>query len=357
MAMSDSAFLDAGQYEFLHAVVTRACGLTGGYSAALCLVDSARQQLHVAVGSGPLADKVGQVAPTRELSRHLLAAMDTITCGDCENGCCPFIDSRAAHHHLAAPVRVAGSVRGVLCTTTSPTAVPSDRCPPLIGTLAGLAASALAHQDVCDLAQYLGALAVRQQLAADMHDGVAQTLAYLHMQLDQILDEITDNEVAHWRLARVQALLGDATRELRTTIGALQCPAAEACALGEALHTAIGEFDPGTVRVRPGGERAISRAAAEEVRRVVHEAVANAVRHGRARHVDVGYRVTGHELAITVTDDGCGFDPQRLRADGTTHLGLGTMRLRAAALGGTVEISSRPGGGTRIVLRFPVPPT
>lgn len=353
--MIDAAPLDARQYDFLHALVTRACGLTGGYSAALCLVDSARQQLHVAVGSGPLADKVGRSAPTRELNRHLLAAMDAITCRDCEKRCCPFIDSRAAHHHLAAPVRVAGSVRGILCTTTSPTTVRSDRCPPLIGTLAGLAASALAHQDVCDLAQYLGALAVRQQLAADMHDGVAQTLAYLHMQLDQILDEITDNQVVHRRLARVQALLGDATQELRTSIDALQCPADEACALDEVLRAAIAEFDPGTVRVRPGGERTISRTAAEEVRRVVHEAVANAVRHGRARHVDVGYRVAGHKLEMTVTDDGCGFDPQRPRADGTTHLGLSTMRLRATALGGTVEISSRPGGGTRIVLRYPVP--
>lgn len=355
--MTNSSPLDAGQYEFLQAVVTQARGLTGGYSAALCLVDSARQELHVAVGSGPLADKVGRAAPTRALNRHLATAMDTVTCRDCGNGCCPFIDPRAAHHHLAAPVRVAGSVRGILCTTTSPTTVPSGRYPPLIGTLAGLAASALARQGLCDLAQNLGALAARQQLAADVHDGVAQTLAYLHMQLDQILDEITNNQAAHRRLGQVQAVLRDAALELRTTIDTLQCPADEACALDEILHAAIGEFDRGTVRVRSGDGRNISRTAAEEVRRVVHEAVANAVRHGRARHVDVGYRVVGHELEITVADDGCGFDQQRSRADGTTHLGLSTMRLRAAALGGIVEISSRPGRGTRIVLRYPVPPT
>lgn len=283
--------------------------------------------------------------------------MDTITCRDCENTCCPFIDSRAAHHHLAAPVRVGDSLRGVLCTITRPTTVPSGRYPPLIGTLARLAASALAHQDVCDLAQYLGALAVRQKLAADVHDGVAQTLACLHMQLDEILDEITDNQAAHQRLARVQALLSDATQELRTTIDTLQYPADEACALDEVLRAAIAEFDPGSVQVRHGDKLIISRTSAEEVRRVVHEAVANAVRHGRALHVDVGYRVVGHELEIPVTDDGCGFDPLRSRADGTTQLGLSTMRLRAAALGGTVEISSRPGGGTRILLRCPVPPT
>jgi len=354
--MTDPNPVDAEQYKFLAAVVARACDLAGGHSAALCLVDPARQQLRVAVGVGPLADKVGRAAPARELNRHLLAAMDTITCRDCESTCCPFIDPRAAHYHLAAPVRVAGSVRGILCTTTSPTTVPSGRYPPLIGTLAGLAASALAHQDVCDLAQCLGALAARQQLAADVHDGVAQTLAYLHMKLGQILDEITDNKAAHQRLAQVHALLSDATRELRATIDALQRPADEACALDEVLRAAIAEFDPGSVRVCHGDKHTINRTAAEEVRRVVHEAVANAVRHGRAQHVDVGYRVVGHELEIPVTDDGDGFDPQRPRADGMTHLGLSTMRLRAAALGGTVEISSRLGGGTRILLRCPVPP-
>jgi signal transduction histidine kinase len=88
--------------------------------------------------------------------------------------------------------------------------------------------------------------------------------------------------------------------------------------------------------------------------RIVQEAVANAVRHASAATIVIGLRsVRGSRLQIEVVDDGTGFDPRKSDGDG---LGLQGMRERAAAIGGTLSLDSRPGLGTRMRLLLPLLP-
>ena len=83
--------------------------------------------------------------------------------------------------------------------------------------------------------------------------------------------------------------------------------------------------------------------------RIVREAVANAARHGGARHVDLG--LDGPEpLVLRIGDDGHGFDLEDLNGAG---FGLTSMGERAAQLGGTLHIDSAPGAGTRIEIVLP----
>jgi signal transduction histidine kinase len=89
-----------------------------------------------------------------------------------------------------------------------------------------------------------------------------------------------------------------------------------------------------------------------EVLRIAHEALHNAVRHAAAHHVVVDLDGRGPTLKVEVVDDGAGFDPDdpELRSH---HLGLTSMEERARELGGTLELQSAHGEGTRVSLEVP----
>lgn len=91
--------------------------------------------------------------------------------------------------------------------------------------------------------------------------------------------------------------------------------------------------------------------AKEAVYRIAQEALHNTVKHARAGRVKVGMVCSPGMLALEVSDDGVGFD---LDEDFPGHLGLRSMRERAARLGGTIELESSPGAGTRVRARIPV---
>jgi signal transduction histidine kinase len=87
-----------------------------------------------------------------------------------------------------------------------------------------------------------------------------------------------------------------------------------------------------------------------ELLRVLQEALTNARRHSRARNVEVGLRTEGEAVLAGVIDDGRGFDSASAR----TGVGLSAMRERVEALGGTIEVGSRPGEGTNVTVRVPL---
>src|SRR5581483_12455688 len=87
---------------------------------------------------------------------------------------------------------------------------------------------------------------------------------------------------------------------------------------------------------------------------VAREALSNVVRHAGARAAAVELERSGDLLVLSVRDDGDGFDPAAgVRSGGD---GLRNMKARARALGGRVEIASRPGRGTRVRLEVPLAP-
>ena len=106
-----------------------------------------------------------------------------------------------------------------------------------------------------------------------------------------------------------------------------------------------------TLGVSEGVPQEIPKEVCKDVLLVVREALANARRHSAARRVRVALDATDEEIRVEVSDDGAGFDP-RQSAEG---VGLSAMRERSAALGGKLEVSSEPGKGTTVRLRFPQP--
>jgi signal transduction histidine kinase len=86
--------------------------------------------------------------------------------------------------------------------------------------------------------------------------------------------------------------------------------------------------------------------------RILQESLTNVARHAQAKHVKICLALSSSLLTLEVSDDGIGFPPERL--EGTKSLGLVGMRERALACGGTLSISSQPGGGTTVLLHVPL---
>jgi signal transduction histidine kinase len=89
--------------------------------------------------------------------------------------------------------------------------------------------------------------------------------------------------------------------------------------------------------------------------RMVQEALTNVGRHARATDVAIEMQTAGGELVLTVRDNGVGFPAGALQHEG--RFGLLGMRERTVALGGRLEVDNPPGGGGRITIRLPLPPT
>jgi signal transduction histidine kinase len=99
-----------------------------------------------------------------------------------------------------------------------------------------------------------------------------------------------------------------------------------------------------------GEEPSVSMDTKHALYRIAQEALHNTIKHARARRIVVGLREEADSVTLEVADDGAGFDPAATFAG---HLGLHTMRERAASARGSLEINSAPWKGTRIRARVP----
>jgi signal transduction histidine kinase len=89
--------------------------------------------------------------------------------------------------------------------------------------------------------------------------------------------------------------------------------------------------------------------------RIAQEAVTNALKHAKARRIDVKLHRDPHKLHLRIVDDGRGFDQQGAFSSRGGHFGLIGMRERAERMGGELRLSSHPGEGTELEVTVPVP--
>ena len=199
----------------------------------------------------------------------------------------------------------------------------------------------------------------RRKLALDLHDGVGQTLAALVYTLDA--SEATlwagsnaPSPLARTAIHRAQELAAIALEDTRDV--AYRLRPARFVEIGllagiEQLAKAMGAHVHVDVRAdlaRPG---LLDPQVEIDVYRVVQEALTNAVRHSRAKQIDVAVTSNDGRLVIAVQDNGVGF-PGEPRSAG---LGIAGMRERAHVIDGALRVESRPGVGTTVTLEVPIP--
>ncbi len=198
----------------------------------------------------------------------------------------------------------------------------------------------------------------RQMMAAEVHDSVAQSLAFVKMRLPLLEDAISTQDVTRARqyCEDVRAAVTQAHSSLRSVLVHLRSPM-DPAGLVHALDVTAQTF-----RRSSGAELdfvnemsglKFSPEQETQVFHIVQEALTNVSRHARARHARLHLApLNDGLLQVVVEDDGAGLPPTT--ADGGAHYGLEIMLERARRLGGTLQIGPRDGGGTRVQLRFSV---
>ncbi len=227
----------------------------------------------------------------------------------------------------------------------------------LLRILAAHAALALGNARLYERSRELTLAGERARIAHDLHDAVSQKLFSLRLTA-KAAAKLVDRDPARARaeLAEVARLAAEAADELRAVVGELRPAALDEDGLVATLasqvqvldraHSAVVRFTTKDVRTLPPAQEAA-------VLRVAQEALHNALRHSGAGNVEVTLTGTPARGAVLrVVDDGSGFDPDSVRRAGR-HLGLVSMRDRAAAVGGSISLQSAPGTGTVIELEVP----
>ena len=182
----------------------------------------------------------------------------------------------------------------------------------------------------------------RKRIALDLHDGLAQDLAYISMHAERLA---SDQERAQ-NLARAAR---DALVQSRGMIANLRIGEA---ALGPAitsLATALTERYGLVLDLHLDPDLDARDDERDELLSIVAEAISNASRHGQANEIRISLsRAGGSGLMLTISDDGRGFDPVAAAARSRGSLGIAGMRERAARLGGRLELTSNPGAGATV---------
>jgi PAS domain S-box-containing protein len=192
--------------------------------------------------------------------------------------------------------------------------------------------------------------AERRRIARDLHDivlqdlsGALQSLRLTHLRAKPSKTKLT--------LEEELGALGRATSGLRSAIYDLRreddLPLVKSVESLVELSRQLAPECKISLVVGDDFPEGLAGELGVQLSRILQEALTNARRHSGARSVEVRLRTEGEALEAEVIDDGRGFDRGSVRAG----VGLSAMRERAVGLGGNIEINSRPGAGTRVVLR------
>ena len=258
---------------------------------------------------------------------------------------------------LGVPLMVKDRVIGMLSMSSGQPGYYTERHADLAVAIATQAAVALENAKLYERAQEVATLVERQRLARELHDSVSQALYSIGLAANAarlLIDR--DPPQAAAPLDYLIALTEAGMTEMRALIFELRPDSLEQEGLIAALEkqaAALSARHRITVISDLGAEPALPLEVKEALYRIGQEAMHNVVKHAHARRVEVCLSAGPDNVTLRVADDGKGFEAG---AAFPGHLGLRSMRERAARLDGTVEISSAPGQGTCVRATLPVCP-
>ena len=197
----------------------------------------------------------------------------------------------------------------------------------------------------------------RTRLAREIHDGIAQNLAFVRWKMYQVQRWLAEGQMQRLgeELAVLQQVVDEAYLDAREAIDGLRLPLSEDTPFIEVLREYARRFAARTgITVDVMLEDVPLPAGAQvQLLRIVQEALSNVRKHARASHVVLSLARCDDAIRLEVVDDGVGFDGKV--ADGERHFGLRIMAERAQTIGGRLDLHSAPGQGTTLRITLPAP--
>ncbi|PTA68259.1 sensor histidine kinase [Deinococcus arcticus] len=263
-----------------------------------------------------------------------------------------------AHSVLGIPMRDEEGLVGVIVLGDARDRAFDDARVSLLALMAGQATLAVRNARAYLYSEELAISDERARIAREIHDGVAQSLAFAALKLDIVARQLhADPAKAEAEVRAATQLLREQIREVRRSIFALRPIDLERYGLLETVRRYVLDFGEqnniraqlnisGDVQLSPGDEAVVFR--------ILQESLNNVAKHARAQEVKVTLH-GGEQVTLRVQDDGAGFDPATItgRVSSAGGLGLLQMRERVEARGGTYRVLSSPGHGTLVEAELP----
>jgi signal transduction histidine kinase len=351
----------------LQLIVDRVCALAGARYAALGIVDArGRIERFITAGlTNQERELIGPLPVGHGLLGLIIREGRTLRIPDIaahpdSHGFPP--NHPPMHSLLGVPITVRGRAIGDLYMTDKQGAaefsVQDERLIELFARHAGIAIeNARLHERLAALR----VVAERERIGRDLHDGVIQGLYGITLTLEDIETLVAESpDEAITRVDQAIDAIHRSIADIREFILGLRPGLDETDLRNGILALADGVRLTTTIHVETRLETdgsdlaALDPMARGELIQLVREALSNVTRHSRATRLEIALARVGDDFVLEISDNGVGFDPTNL-APGRHH-GLANLRDRAAAAGGRLEIDSRPGVGTRLVVQLPVVP-
>ena len=198
----------------------------------------------------------------------------------------------------------------------------------------------------------------RRRVAVELHDGIGQYLCGLKFNLDGLEDQMASKGATPDETRRIHALsdvVAHAVDDIRRMVSALRPSILDSNSLDKAVVWLCEQFNGnGRIELKTDlqpVDGAIDETTRIAIFRVIQEALSNAIRHSGATRIRIRLRrAAGGGVAMSVEDNGKGYNPETKAGTG---VGLGSMRDRAHVSGGTLQVTTTPGKGTKVAGCWP----
>ena len=197
----------------------------------------------------------------------------------------------------------------------------------------------------------------RNRLASEIHDSLAQSFAGISLQLSTAEEDIkTKGSDGLNYVERANDIARFGLSEARRSTLSLRSDIIEESGLIEALRRLVDRANiPGLLRCSfrssKISEESLAPSVQQDLLRIAQEAISNAIRHARPTVISVSLRRNPPNLVLKIRDNGSGIAKDRSSGEG---FGFGNMRARAKNIGAELDIRSRAGSGTSVVIRLPI---
>jgi signal transduction histidine kinase len=333
--------------EVLRTVVDEAKQLVGTDKAVLCLLADSGPELRIDERAVFVRGMRSQYPEEWWRARIHQVAGDTMERN------VPLVEEVDGAWLLTVPVKIKDRPIGVLAAINPRSRRFREDQVSLMAILGAFAGTAIENARLHEQSSYALLADERSRIANEMHDGLSQQLFSVSLELDVCRKRLaTEPEEVEKRLERQQAVVTGSLAELRRYIYDLRPVSLAKLGLVGAIEKRASEIaQAGGFASRAyvdGDRRTLSPGVEACVYRIAQEALNNAARHAKARHVLVVLRYRPQSFELVVEDDGVGFSAEdvAVRTRDDEGMGMRGMRARAATVGGTVTVLSDDRGST-----------